>query len=85
MMIKNTNERFGECGTFEAASIDEVVAEMDQQLVIWARERAEQLNDAVHNGEPSDGEAGPTVQELYEQVRDEFRAGLVVVEPRPEE
>ena len=81
MLIKNTNERFGECGTFEAGSIDEVIDEMDGQIVTWTRERAAQLNDAVHNGEPSEGDEGPAFDDLYAQVRDEFRAGLVVVEP----
>jgi hypothetical protein len=80
MLIKNTNERFGECGTFEAGSIDEVMDEMDGQIVTWTRERAAQLNDAVHNGEnPED--AGLSFDEMYAQVRDEFRAGLVTVEP----
>ena len=81
MLIKNTNERFGECGTFEAESVDELMAEMDPQIVIWTREEANKLNDARSNGEPSEGEDGPTFDELYARVRDEFRAGLEVVEP----
>ena len=81
MIIKNTNERFGHVGTCEANSIDELMAELDSQIVIWTREEANRLNDAAHNGEPSDGEEGPTFDELYAQIRDEFRAGLQAVEP----
>lgn len=64
--FKNTNERFGQVGTFEAESIDAIMYEMDGVLLDWAREQVQ------------DGE---TLDAAHERIRAEFRAGLVEVEP----
>lgn len=66
MLIKNTNERFGETlGTVEADSIDEVVESMEVTLLTWAREAASEHED---------------VDQAFRRISDEFRAGLEIVE-----
>ncbi|MFA4971366.1 MAG: hypothetical protein WC683_02050 [bacterium] len=81
MLLYNNDERFGDCGPFEVASVDELVGELAESIRTWAHEEWE-----------ADVTEGPGVAFIperteyeavaRERIADEFRAALSVVCPR---
>ncbi len=75
MKIYNNNDEFGYCGPFEAESFEALADEMMPALEQWADEKLSRYNDQVEEG-LLDAEDIPTLEDIIEEMRDDFISGL---------
>lgn len=69
MMIRNTNESFGDAGPFEAESVDAMVAEATGSFLRSSARDAASQPDATE-----------TEDQALARLQREFRSGLEIVE-----